>query len=129
MNKQETNNKNSKRTLLHQDNKNHASKGTLLFFMKETHSLEEKIINLENKLMNHFENQMKKIEDDSIKNINSLSEEYKSFYVEMDEQINSLLKIKEEQNRKIEDCILKCDSVDIYNLLKIVETVILMLQN
>ena len=118
LNKQETNNKNSKRTLLHQDNKNHASKGTLLFFMKETHSLEEKIINLENKLMNHFENQMKKIEDDSIKNINSLSEEYKSFYVKMDEQINSLLKIKEEQNRKIEDCILKCDSVDIYNLLK-----------
>ena len=118
LNKQETNNKNLKRSLLHQDNKNQNSKSTLLFFMKETHSLEEKIINLENKLMNQFENQISKIEEDSKKNINSLSEEYKSAYGKIDEQLSNLLQIKEEQNRKIEDCILKCDSVDIYNLLK-----------
>ena len=118
LNKQETNNKNLKRTLLHQDNKNQNTKRTLLFFMKETHSLEEKIINLENKLMNQFENQISKIEEDSKKNINSLYEEYKSAYGKIDEQLSNLLQIKEEQNRKIEDCILKCDSVDIYNLLK-----------
>lgn len=118
LNKQETNNKNLKRSLLHQDNKNQNSKSTLLFFMKETHSLEEKIINLENKLKNQFENQISKIEEDSKKNINSLSEEYKSAYGKIDEQLSNLLQIKEEQNRKIEDCILKCDSVDIYNLLK-----------
>ena len=118
LNKQETNNKNLKRSLLHQDNKNQNSKSTLLFFMKETHSLEEKIINLENKLMNQFENQISKIEEDSKKNINSFYEEHKSAYGKIDEQLSNLLQIKEEQNRKIEDCILKCDSVDIYNLLK-----------
>ena len=59
-----------RRSVFNADNKNKMSKETLLFFMKETHSLEEKIINLENKLMNHFENQMKKIEDDSLECLN-----------------------------------------------------------
>ena len=82
--------------------------------MKGAHSLEEKINNLGNKLTNYFENQIKKVENNSMENI----EEIKSAYQKFDEQLNDLLSDKEEQNRKIENCLLKCDSIDIFNLLK-----------
>ena len=100
------------------DNKNKMSKETLLFFMKETHSLEEKINNLENKLTDYIEDQFKKIDKDSLENIKSVLEENKSAFKKLDEQMKDLLNNKEEQNRKIKDCLLKCDSIDIYNLLK-----------
>ena len=107
-----------RRSVFNADNKNKMSKETLLFFMKETHSLEEKINNLENKLTNYFENQIKKIEKDSLDNMKSILEENKSAFKKLDEQLNDLLNNKEEQNRKIENCLLKCDSIDIFNLLK-----------
>ena len=100
------------------DTKSKISKATMLFFMKEIQSLEKKINNLENKLTNNFENQIKKLEDDSIKNLISLLEENKLAYKQLDEQVNDILENKEDQDKKIEECVLKCDSVDIYNLLK-----------
>ena len=112
------NSKKSKKRASNEDNKNKISKAALLFFMKETQSLEEKIINLEKNLTNNFENQFKKIENVSIKNITSLLEENKLACKQLDDQVNDILKNKEEQNKKIEECVLKCDSVDIYNLLK-----------
>ena len=36
----------------------------------------------------------------------------------MNNQINNLIKNNKEQDKKIEDCLLKCNSIDIYNLLK-----------
>ena len=112
------NSKKSKKRASNEDNKNKISKAALLFFMKEIQSLEEKIINLEKNLTNNFENQFKKIENVSIKNITSLLEENKLACKQLDDQVNDILKNKEEQNKKIEECVLKCDSVDIYNLLK-----------
>ena len=100
------------------DKLNKASQNSILFFIKETKNLDEKINNLENKLTKDFESQIKKIETESKENIKSLLEENKSTYNKLDEQLNALMKNNEEQNKKIESCILKYDSIDIYNVLK-----------
>ena len=100
------------------DKLNKASQNSILFFIKETKNLDEKINNLENKLTKDFESQIKKIETESKENIKSLLEENKSAYNKLDEQLNALMKNNEEQNKKIESCILKYDSIDIYNVLK-----------
>ena len=100
------------------DKLNKASQNSILFFIKETKNLDEKINNLENKLTKDFESQIKKIETESKENIKSLLEENKSTYNKLDEQLNALMKNNEEQNKKIENCILKYDSIDIYNVLK-----------
>ena len=100
------------------DKLNKASQNSILFFIKETKNLDEKINNLENKLTKDFESQIKKIETESKENIKSLLEENKSSYNKLDEQLNALMKNNEEQNKKIESCILKYDSIDIYNVLK-----------
>ena len=105
---------NVRNSIFNIDNKNKIPKEIVVFFMKGAHSLEEKINNLGNKLTNYFENQIKKVENNSMENI----EEIKSAYQKFDEQLNDLLSDKEEQNRKIENCLLKCDSIDIFNLLK-----------
>lgn len=100
------------------DKLNKASQNSILFFIKETKNLDEKINNLENKLTKDFESQIKKIETESKENIKSLLEENKSTYNKLDEQLNALMKNNEDQNKKIESCILKYDSIDIYNVLK-----------
>ena len=100
------------------DKLNKTSQNSILFFIKETKNLDEKINNLENKLTKDFESQIKKIETESKENIKSLLEENKSEYNKLDEQLNALMKNNEEQNKKIESCILKYDSIDIYNVLK-----------
>ena len=100
------------------DKLNKTSQNSILFFIKETKNLDEKINNLENKLTKDFESQIKKIETESKENIKSLLEENKSSYNKLDEQLNALMKNNEEQNKKIESCILKYDSIDIYNVLK-----------
>ena len=100
------------------DKLNKTSQNSILFFIKETKNLDEKINNLENKLTKDFESQIKKIETESKENIKSLLEENKSTYNKLDEQLNALMKNNEEQNKKIESCILKYDSIDIYNVLK-----------
>ena len=100
------------------DKLNKTSQNSILFFIKETKNLDEKINNLENKLTKDFESQIKKIETESKENIKSLLEENKSAYNKLDEQLNALMKNNEEQNKKIESCILKYDSIDIYNVLK-----------
>ena len=100
------------------DKLNKTSQNSYLFFIKETKNLDEKINNLENKLTKDFESQIKKIETESKENIKSLLEENKSTYNKLDEQLNALMKNNEEQNKKIESCILKYDSIDIYNVLK-----------
>ena len=114
------NKKNIKKTFLYKGNKNNMSKSkeTILLFMREIHSLEDKISNLENKLKHQFESQIKKIEEKSEKNMFSDFDENKYAYERLEKQLNILLQNKEEQNRKIENCLLKCDSIDIYNLLK-----------
>ena len=100
------------------NNQNKTSRDVIILFMKEIHSLEEKLTNLEDKLMNDFEEKIKKIETDTEKNISSLLEQNKSAYEKLDAQVNNLLQNKEEQNKKVEDCILKCDCIDIFTLLK-----------
>ena len=100
------------------DKINNASKDTYLFFIKETQTLAEKINNLENKLTNDFENQINKIETETKKNMNSLIEENKSKYEKLDEQLNNIMRNNAEQDKKIESCILKYNSIDIFNALK-----------
>ena len=100
------------------DKINNASKDTYLFFIKETQTLAEKINNLENKLTNDFENKINKIETETKKNINSLFEENKSKYEKLDEQLNNIMRNNAEQDKKIESCILKYNSIDIFNALK-----------
>ena len=100
------------------DKINNASKDTYLFFIKETQTLAEKINNLENKLTNDFENKINKIETETKKNINSLIEENKSKYEKLDEQLNNIMRNNAEQDKKIESCILKYNSIDIFNALK-----------
>ena len=100
------------------DKINNASKDTYLFFIKETQTLAEKINNLENKLTSDFENMINKIETETKKNINSLFEENKSKYEKLDEQLNNIMRNNAEQNKKIESCILKYNSIDIFNALK-----------
>ena len=100
------------------DKINNASKDTYLFFIKETQTLAEKINNLENKLTNDFENKINKIETETKKNMNSLIEENKSKYEKMDEQLNNIMRNNAEQDKKIESCILKYNSIDIFNALK-----------
>lgn len=119
--KEKESNKNSikgKMPIKSSDKLNKASQNSILFFIKETKNLDEKINNLENKLTKDFESQIKKIETESKENIKSLLEENKSTYNKLDEQLNALMKNNEEQNKKIESCILKYDSIDIYNVLK-----------
>ena len=112
------NKKNNKRPNLNYYNQNEKSRNSLLLFMKETHSLDEKINNLEYKLKNHFESLVQKIEEDSRNNIKLFSDEYKIFCEKLENKISSIFQNNEEQNKKIENCLLKCDSIDIYNLLK-----------
>ena len=112
------NKKNNKRLNLNYYNQNEKSRNSLLLFMKETHSLDEKINNLEYKLKNHFESLIQKIEEDSRNNIQLFSDEYKIFCEKLENKISSIFQNNEEQNKKIENCLLKCDSIDIYNLLK-----------
>ena len=100
------------------DKINNASKDTYLFFIKETQTLAEKINNLENKLTSDFENMINKIETETKKNINSLHEENKSKYEKLDEQLNNIMRNNAEQDKKIESCILKYNSIDIFNALK-----------
>lgn len=100
------------------DKINNASKDTYLFFIKETQTLAEKINNLENKLTNDFENKINKIETETKKNMNSLIEENKSKYEKLDEQLNNIMRNNAEQDKKIESCILKYNSIDIFNALK-----------
>ena len=100
------------------DKINNTSKDTYLFFIKETQTLAEKINNLENKLTNDFESQINKIETETKKNMNSLIEENKSKYEKMDEQLNNIMRNNAEQDKKIESCILKYNSIDIFNALK-----------
>ena len=100
------------------DKINNASKDTYLFFIKETQTLAEKINNLENKLTSDFENMINKIETETKKNINSLIEENKSKYEKLDEQLNNIMRNNAEQDKKIESCILKYNSIDIFNALK-----------
>ena len=100
------------------DKINNASKDTYLFFIKETQTLAEKINNLENKLTNDFESQINKIETETKKNMNSLIEENKSKYEKLDEQLNNIMRNNVEQDKKIESCILKYNSIDIFNALK-----------
>ena len=100
------------------DKINNASKDTYLFFIKETQTLAEKINNLENKLTSDFENMINKIETETKKNINSLFEENKSKYEKLDEQLNNIMRNNAEQDKKIESCILKYNSIDIFNALK-----------
>ena len=100
------------------DKINNASKDTYLFFIKETQTLAEKINNLENKLTNDFENKINKIETETKKNINSLHEENKSKYEKLDEQLNNIMRNNAKQDKKIESCILKYNSIDIFNALK-----------
>ena len=100
------------------DKINNASKDTYLFFIKETQTLAEKINNLENKLTDDFENKINKIETETKKNINSLHEENKSKYEKLDEQLNNIMRNNAEQDKKIESCILKYNSIDIFNALK-----------
>ena len=112
------NKKNNKRPNLNYYNQNEKSRNSLLLFMKETHSLDEKINNLEYKLKNHFESLIQKIEEDSRNNIQLFSDEYKIFCEKLENKVSSIFQNNEEQNKKIENCLLKCDSIDIYNLLK-----------
>ena len=112
------NKKNNKRLNLNYYNQNEKSRNSLLLFMKETHSLDEKINNLEYKLKNHFESLIQKIEEDSRNNIQLFSDEYKIFCEKLENKVSSIFQNNEEQNKKIENCLLKCDSIDIYNLLK-----------
>ena len=100
------------------DKINNTSKDTYLFFIKETQTLAEKINNLENKLTNDFENKINKIETETKKNMNSLIEENKSKYEKLDEQLNNIMRNNAEQDKKIESCILKYNSIDIFNALK-----------
>ena len=100
------------------DKINNTSRDTYLFFIKETQTLAEKINNLENKLTNDFENKINKIETETKKNINSLHEENKSKYEKLDEQLNNIMRNNAEQDKKIESCILKYNSIDIFNALK-----------
>ena len=100
------------------DKINNTSKDTYLFFIKETQTLAEKINNLENKLTNDFESKINKIETETKKNMNSLIEENKSKYEKMDEQLNNIMRNNAEQDKKIESCILKYNSIDIFNALK-----------
>ena len=100
------------------DKINNASKDTYLFFIKETQTLAEKINNLENKLTSDFENMINKIETETKKNMNSLIEENKSKYEKMDDQLNNIMRNNAEQDKKIESCILKYNSIDIFNALK-----------
>ena len=100
------------------DKINNASKDTYLFFIKETQTLAEKINNLENKLTSDFENMINKIETETKKNMNSLIEENKSKYEKLDEQLNNIMRNNAEQDKKIESCILKYNSIDIFNALK-----------
>ena len=100
------------------DKINNASKDTYLFFIKETQTLAEKINNLENKLTSDFENMINKIETETKKNINSLHEENKSKYEKLDEQLNNIMRNNAKQDKKIESCILKYNSIDIFNALK-----------
>ena len=119
--KEKESNKNNikgKMSIKSSDKLNKTSQNSILFFIKETKNLDEKINNLENKLTKDFESQIKKIETESKENIKSLLEENKSTYNKLDEQLNALMKNNEEQNKKIESCILKYDSIDIYNVLK-----------
>ena len=112
------NKKNNKRLNLNYYNQNEKSRNSLLLFLKETHSLDEKINNLEYKLKNHFESLIQKIEEDSRNNIQLFSDEYKIFCEKLENKVSSIFQNNEEQNKKIENCLLKCDSIDIYNLLK-----------
>ena len=112
------NKKNNKRPNLNYYNQNEKSRNSLLLFMKETHSLDEKINNLEYKLKNHFESLIQKIEEDSRNNIQLFSDEYKIFCEKLENKVSNIFQNNEEQNKKIENCLLKCDSIDIYNLLK-----------
>ena len=93
------------------DNKSNISRDIYLSFKKELYSIQEKINNLENELINQIKNSIKKSEEDSKNKINNN-------YEYLNKQINDLLNNREEQNKKIEDCLLKCNSIDIYNLLK-----------
>ena len=100
------------------DKINNTSRDTYLFFIKETQTLAEKINNLENKLTSDFENKINKIETETKKNMNSLIEENKSKYEKLDEQLNNIMRNNAEQDKKIESCILKYNSIDIFNALK-----------
>ena len=50
--------------------------------------------------------------------MNSLIEENKSKYEKMDDQLNNIMRNNAEQDKKIESCILKYNSIDIFNALK-----------
>ena len=100
------------------EEKNNISNEIYLTMIKGNREQNEKIINLEKKLMNQIEFQIKRIKEDYIKQISYLSQENKTSFQKIDEHINSISQKDKEQDEKIEDCFLKCNSFDIFNMIK-----------
>ena len=89
-----------------------------LSMMKGNREQKERFTLLENKLMKQIESQLKKIKDDFKKQLSILSQENKSQFNKVDDQINNMSQKNIEQDEKIEDCLLKCNNFDVFNMIK-----------
>ena len=103
--------KSKKNPIIFSENKSNDTKDLYSLVRKVVYSLEEKINILENKLINQIKIRNRKSEENAKNDSNDLFEK-------LNNQINNLIKNNKEQDKKIEDCLLKCNSIDIYNLLK-----------
>ena len=99
------------------DSKN-LSNELLLSMMKGNREQTEKINNLEKKLMNQIEFRINRIKEDYQKQIFYLSQENKTSFQKIDEHINNISNKNKDQQEKIEECLLKCNSFDILNMIK-----------
>ena len=99
------------------DSKN-LSNELLLSMMKGNREQTEKINNLEKKLMNQIEFRINRIKEDYQKQIFYLSQENKTSFQKIDEHINNISHKNKDQQEKIEECLLKCNSFDILNMIK-----------
>ena len=106
-----------KHTNFENKNKN-ISSDLYLSMMKGNREQKEKMNNLENKLLKEIELQIKKIKEDFKRQIKNINQENKSSFDKLDEQILSLSQKNVEQDEKIEDCILKSNNFDIFNVIK-----------
>ena len=99
------------------DNKK-KSNDIYLAMMKGNREQKERLSILEKKLTKELELQIKKVKEDFKKHIKNLSNENKSSFDNINEKISDLSQKNIDQEEKLEDCIVKCNNFDIFNVIK-----------
>ena len=99
------------------DNKK-KSNDIYLAMMKGNREQKERLSILEKKLTKELELQIKKVKEDFKKHIKNLSNENKSSFDNINEKISDLSQKNIAQEEKLEDCIVKCNNFDIFNVIK-----------